>query len=394
MCILPGHNAASITDSEIRNNSARRGGGLFLASDTAKTAILSRLAITGNASTYQGGGIFVIGPNLTLDYSRIVNNTASAGTGIYRLTTTGTTTAINNWWGCSTGPGTGLCDTAVTVDGMLDYDPWLRVRLSSSSVTSLLTNQSSTLTASFLTNSDGETISAANLPRVIGQGVTWGNSKPLLGSLSSGQTTIQSDGTATANFRATNPSSDTLTLYAQVDHDNTAPTSSNILNPISILKANTSTTIVSDDPDPSEPDDLVTVEVSVTGSYGNTPTAPTGNIIVSDGIDSCTITLPDASCSLTLTTPGNRTLTATYAGDASFYGSTSLGVSHTVDGPPRVTNVSSTILNDAYSVSTEIPVAVTFSEPVHITGMPKLTLGNRVHQTDWLTIPAAVIQAS
>ncbi|NKI34567.1 S8 family serine peptidase, partial [Wenzhouxiangella sp. XN79A] len=53
-----------------------------------------------------------------------------------------------------------------------------------------------------------------------------------------------------------------------------------------------------------------TVAVSVSGA------SPTGTVNVSDGTDSCTITLPDASCDLTSTTTGARTITASYSGDA------------------------------------------------------------------------------
>jgi len=48
---------------------------------------------------------------------------------------------------------------------------------------------------------------------------------------------------------------------------------------------------------------------------------PTGTISVVDGAASCTITLPANSCSLTPTASGTQTVTATYAGDANFSGS-------------------------------------------------------------------------
>ncbi|MBB6088137.1 MBG domain-containing protein, partial [Wenzhouxiangella marina] len=53
-----------------------------------------------------------------------------------------------------------------------------------------------------------------------------------------------------------------------------------------------------------------TVDVSVAG------TTPTGTITVSDGTDSCLITLPAGSCDLTSTTTGAKTITADYSGDA------------------------------------------------------------------------------
>ncbi len=61
----------------------------------------------------------------------------------------------------------------------------------------------------------------------------------------------------------------------------------------------------------------VVVNFSVTPTSGT----PTGSVTVSDGVDSCTGTVESGICTITLTTLGTRTLTATYAGDANFNGS-------------------------------------------------------------------------
>jgi DNA-binding beta-propeller fold protein YncE len=79
----------------------------------------------------------------------------------------------------------------------------------------------------------------------------------------------------------------------------------------------TTTTITSDNPDPSAVGQAVVVNFSVTSTSGT----PTGSVTVSDGVDSCTGTVESGICTITLTTPGTRTLTATYAGDANFNGS-------------------------------------------------------------------------
>jgi hypothetical protein len=70
----------------------------------------------------------------------------------------------------------------------------------------------------------------------------------------------------------------------------------------------------------------VTVEYSVTSAGGT----PTGNVTVSDGTVGCVGTVAAGSCTLTFTTVGTRTLTATYAGDANYNSSVSTGVAHTV----------------------------------------------------------------
>src|SRR6185503_19624107 len=97
-----------------------------------------------------------------------------------------------------------------------------------------------------------------------------------------------------------------------------------------VNKANTTTTITSDTPDPSLVGQAVTVQYSVAVSSPGSGT-PTGNVTVTDGTDSCTGTVAAGQCTITLTTVGNRTLTATYAGDSNFNGSTSAGEPHTVN---------------------------------------------------------------
>ncbi|MFC3195683.1 COG1361 S-layer family protein [Marinicella sediminis] len=71
----------------------------------------------------------------------------------------------------------------------------------------------------------------------------------------------------------------------------------------------TSITITSATPDPSTVGEGVTVAYTVTGS------APTGNVTVSDGVDSCVDTVAAGSCVINLTTVGTRSLVADYAGD-------------------------------------------------------------------------------
>jgi len=103
-----------------------------------------------------------------------------------------------------------------------------------------------------------------------------------------------------------------------------------------VNQANTLTTITSDNPDPSPVGQNVTVTFTVVAAAPGAGT-PTGNVTVSDGVNSCVGTVAAGSCVVALTTAGARTLTATYAGDASFIGSTSAGEPHTVAHPPALT---------------------------------------------------------
>src|SRR5439155_7114853 len=55
----------------------------------------------------------------------------------------------------------------------------------------------------------------------------------------------------------------------------------------------------------------------------------------------CISTVAAGSCTLTPTSVGAKTVTATYAGDLNFAGSTSVGVSHTVNAAATTTTIRS-----------------------------------------------------
>jgi uncharacterized repeat protein (TIGR01451 family) len=76
----------------------------------------------------------------------------------------------------------------------------------------------------------------------------------------------------------------------------------------------------------------VTATVAVTAPGAGTPT---GDIAVSDGAATCTITLPATTCALTPASAGTTAVTATYAGDANFAASTAT-TSLIVDPPPSL----------------------------------------------------------
>jgi hypothetical protein len=104
-----------------------------------------------------------------------------------------------------------------------------------------------------------------------------------------------------------------------------------VSNPMTVTintKTNTTTTIVSDLPDPSQIGQSVTVAYTVTGSGGT----PTGTVTVTDGSATCSAPVAAGSCALTLTVAGKRTLTATYGGDTTFNDSSG-SAAHIVVGP-------------------------------------------------------------
>src|SRR5205823_127456 len=92
--------------------------------------------------------------------------------------------------------------------------------------------------------------------------------------------------------------------------------------------ADTTTTITSDSPDPSVVGQSVTVQYSVSVN-ASVPTRRSSDLTVSDGTVSCTGTVAAGQCSLTFTSAGTKSLTATYTGDSNFSGSTSAAEAHT-----------------------------------------------------------------
>ncbi len=259
---------------------------------------LSKATMVGNSSGVNEGAIAVgdqTGANgniLNMSYSRIVGNTGGGFTGL--VTRGGTANVENNWWGCNTGPSAALCDTAGAITGgVVDFDPWLQLRLTASPNTTPVVGESRSLTASFLLNSAGGAVMASNLDALIGLPVTWSASG---GTISGSQATIQPSGTATATFTATAASPPNRTATAQVDN---GPATVNFV----VGQAATTTTITSDNPDPSVVGQTITVNYSVTVNAPGMGT-PTGMVTVSDGVNSCMGTVAAGTCNVALTTAG------------------------------------------------------------------------------------------
>jgi len=92
-------------------------------------------------------------------------------------------------------------------------------------------------------------------------------------------------------------------------------------------RATSTSAITSDNPDPSVVGQAVTVAFTVTSTGGT----PTGDVTVTaDSGESCTATVAVGSCEIILNTAGDRTLMASYAGDANFNPSVSAAEAHTV----------------------------------------------------------------
>ena len=312
----------------ISNNSTNRNGGGIESNVINASVNVNKATMVGNSATTNGGAVDVgagtTGNAFNMIYSRIVNNTSGGFNGL--STRGGTAVVENNWWGCNTGPSAAPCDRAgVAGGGSVDFNPWLRYT-HTASPSSIVVGQSTTLTASFLTNSDGTAIAASNLDVLIGLPIVFNT--PVRGTISGAQPTIQASGTATATFTATSAGAGS----ANAAVDNGTATAA-----IAIGMAATTTTITSDNPDPSVVGQTITVTYTVTV---NAPGMgmPTGTVTVSDGVNMCSASVSAGSCNLALTTVGARTLTATYSGDTNFTGSVSAGVPHQVN-PANTTTI-------------------------------------------------------
>jgi uncharacterized repeat protein (TIGR01451 family) len=94
-----------------------------------------------------------------------------------------------------------------------------------------------------------------------------------------------------------------------------------------VLDADTTLSITSHSPDPSIPNQAVTIEATLSVASPGAGT-PHGSIFVSDGVESCNIAEGESSCQLALQTRGPRTLTAEYGGDGNYAASSDQVVHH------------------------------------------------------------------
>ena len=169
---------------------------------------------------------------------------------------------------------------------------------------------------------------------------------PAAGSFDAASKPTNASGVATFTF--TPSASGSFSIGAEVGSTTLSAV------PLSVTKLATTTTIGSDNPDPSTAGGAVTVDVTVSGPGGT----PTGTVTVSDGADSCIITLSGGagSCDATLSTAGTRTLTATYSGDATYLGSSDTE-SHQVaaaNAPPAAVGDAATVLEDAAAATIDV----------------------------------------
>jgi hypothetical protein len=257
----------TITNSTFFNNLVSAGNG----SGGAAIAIQTQGKIAGTTNTFSatitnntftnnqatgtgavGGAIktshgFEAGNTIQVHYNRFDGNTSTIAPNALAMgEAAGSVDASNNWWGCNTDPSTVVtsCNNAAktggTGGGTLTTSPWLQLKATASPA-SICPTATSTVTASFLSNSANTAIAASNLTVLQGLPISF---SATLGSLSGAQTSIQSTGTATVTYTAgSTPGNGSVN--AVVDHvpsnDPTAKASITILTPASIVTQPVST---------------------------------------------------------------------------------------------------------------------------------------------------------
>ncbi len=394
----------NMTGCTFDNNQAttNEGGGMFLTSTTNGSFTISKSIYTNNkalgtAASTGGGGIQKSNGALTVNFSRFRGNVASGGVGSgLKLGGNDNVDATNNWWGCnvdpqSAGAAAAGCDTAGkpgTVAATITSLPQLFLH-HTASPTPIVTGQTTTLTASVNTNSANTDVSA-NVDVLLGLPLAFSN--PVRGALSGAGTLIQPSGagkgTATATFRASAAGAGS----ADATVDSAVATASFTIN-----KADTTATITNNPATTVVGQSYaVNFSLAVNAPGSNNPTVPTGNVTVSDGSQTCSGAISaggTGSCSLTSFTAGNKTLTATYQGDANFNVSpASTGVAHTVNKADTTTTITNSVALGTATVVGQ-PYAVNWSVTVNAPGSVGAALTGNVTVTDGTATCFAAVSA-
>ncbi len=301
----------------------------------------------------------VVGQTVPIHFSVAAS---APGTG----TPTGNVTVTDGTISCTATAAAGSCNLTFTSVGSKS--------LTASYVGDSNYNTSSTAapTAHTVNKADATVMITSHLPQpsVVGQAVAVGfavSASAPGGGTPTGNVTV-TDGTisctatvAVGTCNLTFGTQGLKTLNATYAGDTNYNTSSTLTGTPHSVKTATTVTITGHTPNPSTVGQAVAVPFTVASVPPGG--SPTGNVTVSDGVSSCTATVAAGTCNITLMTAGARSLTATYAGDATFSGSTSPAVVQTVNKANTTTAITAHIPNP---VSTWQVVTISF----HVTVTP------------------------
>jgi fimbrial isopeptide formation D2 family protein len=181
------------------------GGGLYLNTSAngcpaacTDTTSLTKITITGNTASGNGGGIAVGNGtgagSVTMTFSRVAGNTATVGSTNLDNNHT-TVSATNDWWGTNT-PTNTIHDTATTTTST----PFIKMTHVASPAT-IRINQSTTLTADLSKDNNGNGAAlAGNLDVLNAVPILFNNA--IKGTLTGAGTALSAGAQATATFNA------------------------------------------------------------------------------------------------------------------------------------------------------------------------------------------------
>lgn len=308
------------------------------------TTITNAVALTGTPS--------VTGELVTVQWSVTVNAPGSVGAAL----TGNVTVSYGGTTNCSAPVAAGQCSVAFDSSG--NKTVTAQYAGDANYNTSTSTGVSHTVNAADTTTTITNAVALNATPSVTGQpvAVNWNvavNAPGSLGVALTGNVTV-TDGTdtctapvATGTCNITFTTAGAKTITAQYLGDANYNGSLSAGAPHQVNPANTTTTItnaVALNATPSVVGEGVNVTwaVAVTAP-GTLQTALTGNVTVSAGADNCVAPVAAGQCTITFTSSGAKSITAQYAGDANYNGSTSAGAPHQVN----VAATTLTITSDA-----------------------------------------------
>ncbi len=213
----------TVISSNSAGSDANGFGGGGIQNDASDGLTLNHITISGNSTTGHGGALSTGNgqgnASVSVQFSRLAGNTAATGgSNIFNFTGTTTgnqITATNNWWGTNS-PATTISSSSTTCPALAPansvcFTPFIKLVFPPSS-TSMNVGGTSTLTGSFLQDSNNTPIAASNLAVLAGVPIAFNS--PAHGTLSNAQSAIQN----LQNVASASESGTTITIATTASH--------------------------------------------------------------------------------------------------------------------------------------------------------------------------------
>jgi hypothetical protein len=299
-----------------------------------RTAVLTIGGVSDSFSvtTGKGGQTIAFGAaptGVVVGGTGSVSASASSGLAVSYSSSTATICTVSG--STVTGVKAGTCTIAASQPGDSNYNPAVAVAqnltVGKGSSTTILT----ALPGSPILKSTLMTLTA----QVSGQGrIPTGDVEFKDGTIPLGTGHIGVNGIATYTSNALIVGTHTLTASYTGDLDYLVSQGS--ISNYRVTSAIDTTTTLRTTPNPSQPGQSVTVAVNV--SAASNGGALTGSVAVSGNGQSCSLALPETSCTLTFAEKGVKKLTAVYSGNSLYATSTGAG-NHYVGKRPSLTPI-------------------------------------------------------